>query len=254
MKLDRRISQIIDLSTPDIASGKETVESILMKYPEDAPEIRPQLEAVVWLIDAKKNLEPRQGFIPSTRTGLERRLDTIHPKGAWQRLYRRYTPGRWAFNVTAPVILVILLALIVNSFILTARLSIPGDPLYSSKLVLEDLRLALTFNRADKTALYIQYSRERTTEFVELVLEGNYQVLPSAASHMETEIIAALRSIQSLSYQDIYVEQPMASEMRTTLSNEIFMLNILQHSSPPSAYPGIEIAINIAQNGLLALR
>jgi hypothetical protein len=119
---------------------------------------------------------------------------------------------------------------------------------------LEDSRLAFTFNQADKTALYIQYSRERTTEFVQLVLEGDYKDLPVQATRMETELIASLRSIQKLSPEGVYTEQPMSSELRETLSNEILLLTTLQRASPPSAYPGIELAINVAQTGVLALR
>jgi hypothetical protein len=208
----------------------------------------------MWLTDVKKSLEPRQGFISSSRANIERQLDSFQSPSPWQRLFRRYTPQRWAFNVTAPVILVILLALIINSLVLTAKLSIPGDPLYSTKLFLEDVHLAFTVDQADKTALYILYSRERTTEFVELVMIGDYEVLPSAAARMEADIIASLRSIQDLRKQDNRLDQTMTAEMRATLSNEIFLLNILQRASPPTAYPGIELAINDARTGLIALR
>jgi hypothetical protein len=253
MKMDRQITQIIDLSTSDITSGKETIDSILEKYPQYAPELRPKLEAVLWLKQARISCATRPGFIIDSRKYLETKIGSMQPISFWKRISMRYTPGRWVFNVTAPVILLVLLALIFNSLVLTARLSIPGDPLYSTKLLLEDLHLAFTFNQADKTALYIQYSQERTTEFVQLILEGDYQVLPYAASRMETDIIASLHSIQDLSQQDVYLVQSMTGDMRETLSNEIFMLNILQRASPPSASPDIELAINVAQSGLLAL-
>lgn len=254
MRKDRRISQIIDISTPEITSSKETVNSILEKYPQYAAELRPRLEAVLWLNQARISCATRPGFIFDSRKYLETKIGSMEPISFWKRISMRYTPQRWVFNVTTLVILVVMLALIVNSAILTARLSIPGDPLYTTKLVLEDVRLALTFNHADKTNLYLQYSRERATEFVELVLEGDYQALPAQASRMETELIASLRSIQNLSPEGINAEQPMTSELRDTLSSEILLLTTLERASPPTAYPGIELAINVAQTGLLALR
>ncbi len=253
MKKDRRISQIIDVSTPALTSGMETVDSILEKYPQYAPELRPRLEAVLWLTDAKKNLEPPQGFIISSRACMEIQLEAIQPQGFWYRLLKRYTPQRWVFNVAAPIVLVLLLALIINSLVLTARLSIPGESLYSTKILLENLQLALTFDQAKKTDLYIQYSRERTTEFVELVLEGDYEVLPTAAARSESEIIAYLHSINKLKNQNLTEELPKKAELKETLSNEIYILNILKGSSPPTAYPGIELAIQAAQSGLFAL-
>jgi hypothetical protein len=254
MKTDRQIDKIIDEYTPDIASGQETIDSILEKHPQYARELRPRLEAVLWMVTARKNLEPRSGFISSTRKTMEDRFETVQPHGIWQHLFKQHTPLRWAFNVTAPVLLILLLALIINNLTLAARLSLPGDPLYTTKLFIEDIHLITTFSPVEKTDLYIQLSRERTLEFVDLVLEGDYEVLPSAAARLETEIISSLHSINDLTNRDLADKQPKTSELRETLTNEIFMLNILKGSSPPLAYPGIELAIQVAQSGLLVLR
>jgi hypothetical protein len=254
MKIDRQINRIIETYTPDISSGQETIASILEKYPQYAHELRPRLESVSWLVNARKNLEPRDNFISSSRMYIEDQFETVQPQGFWRRIFQRYTPQRWVFNFAAPVILVLLLALIINSLVLTARLSIPGDPFYTTKLIVEDIQLALTFNPVDRTNLYIQFSRERTTEFVELVLEGDYEVLPTAAARLETEIIASLHSINNLTNKDLAKKLPETSELRETLTNEIFMLDILKSSSPTSAHPAIELAIQDAQSGLMVLR
>jgi hypothetical protein len=253
MKIDHRINQIIEINTPAIANGQETIDSILEMYPQYVHELRPKLEAVQWMVDAKKKLEPRDGFIPSSRKYMEDQFETVQPHGFWQRIFKWYTPQRWVFNFTAPVILVLLLVLIINNLILTARLSIPGDPFYTIKLIVEDIQLAFTFNPLDKTDLYIQFSQERTTEFVELVLEGDYEVLPSAAARLETEIIASLHSINDLTNRDLAQRQPETSKLMESLTNEISILNILKGSLPPTALPGIELAIQVAQSGLFTL-
>ena len=203
---------------------------------------------------AKKNLEPRSGFITLSRKHIEDQFATIQPHGLLQRIFRQHTPQRLAFNFAAPVILILLVVLIINNLILTARLSIPGDALYSTKLMLEDIKLALTFNPVEKTDLYIHLSRERTTEFVDLVLEGDYEVLPAAAARMETEIIDSLHAINNLTSHDLAQKQPETLELRDTLTNEISILNILKSSSPPLAHPGIELAIQVAKSGLMVLR
>ena len=253
MKIERRVEQIIEIAAPAISNGQETVDSILEKYPQYAHELRPRLEAVLWLVNLKKNLEPRDSFILSSRKYIENQFTTIQPQGFWQRIFRLRSPKRWVFNIAAPVVLVLLFSLIINSLVLTARLSIPGDPLYSAKLLLEDIRVTLTFNPVDKADLYIQLSQERIIEFVDLVLEGDYEVLPAAAARLETEIIASLHSVNNLSNLDLAKKQPEIFELRDTLSNEIFMLNILKQTSPPSAYPGIELAIQVAKSGLMVL-
>ena len=164
-----------------------------------------------------------------------------------------YTPQRWVFNFIAPVIVVLMLALVVNSTLLTARLSIPGDPLYNTKLVIEDLQLLFTFNRVDKTNLHMQQTQERTLEFVELVMEGDYDYLPAAASRMEAEIIASLHALNTVSMNSPGVELPMVAKLSDILTNEIQMLNLLKKTSPTFAHAGINLAIQVARSGVLAL-
>jgi hypothetical protein len=254
MKMDRRISQIIDISTPDLTSSAETVDSILEKYPQFAPELRPRLEAVLWLNQARISCATRPGFIIDSRKYLETQIQSMPPKGFWRSVMMRYSPQRWVFTGAAFITMLLLLSLVINNIVLTARLSIPGDPLYTTKLAIEDLQLALTINQVHKTNLLFQFSQERTTEFVELVLEGDYALLPAAAARSETEFIAYLHSINKLKNQDLTQALPKNAELRETLSNEIVMLNMLQDALPLSAHPGIELAVQDAQAGLLALR
>jgi hypothetical protein len=254
MKIERQIDQIINKNVTAIASGEETLDSILAEYPQIASELRPRLEAVIWLQQAKLSVATRPGFIHDSRKYLEAKIESTHPTGFWQHLTRRYTPQRWIFNIAAPIIVLLLLALVINSTVLMARLSIPGDPLYSTKLMIEDLQLAFTFNPVNKTNLYMQFSRERTLEFVDLVMEGEYEYLSVAAGRMETEIIASLHSLNNVSKNEPASQMSMTASLKDTLSSEIFMLNVLKSTSPTFAHPGINLAIQVAQSGVLALR
>ena len=254
MKIERQIDQIINENVTAITAGEESLESILARYPQMAGELRPRLEAAIWLQQVRFSVATRPGFICDSRKYLETQIRSMQPNSVWKRIAWRYTPQRWVFNVAAPIIVLLLLALVMNSAVLTARLSIPGDPLYSSKLVIEDLQLAFTFDQVDKTNLQIQQSRERALEFVELVMEGKYEYLPIAAARMETEIIASLHALNNVSKNAPAVEMPLIANLRDTLSNEISMLNILKGTSPALAHPGIDLAIQVAQSGVLALR
>lgn len=253
MRPDHVIDAIIEQVTPDLMTGRETINSILEKHPQHAAELRPRLESLTWLVYSRENLEPRQGFISSSRAYIEQKVHSIPPQSFWQRVIRRYTPQRWVFNIVAPAVVLLLIVLILNSLVLSAQLSIPGDSLYSTKLTLEDIQLTLTFNQVEKADLYIQLSRERTTELVELALEGNYELIPAAASRMETEIIASLHALNNIADHYQAAERPMLSELRETLTNEIYVLNLLKSSSPPAAHQGIDLAIQTAQSGLMAL-
>jgi hypothetical protein len=253
MKIDRQVIRIIETVAPAISSGQETIDSILEKYPQYSRELDPRLEAVLWLVNAKKDLEPRNGFISSSRQYVEDQFESVQPHGLWQRMSRQHTPQRWVFNIATPVMLVLLLVLVIHDLVLTTRLSIPGDPFYSTKLMIEDIQLALTFEQAEKTNQHIQLSRQRELEFLELVMKGDYAYLPSATSRLETEINASVQSLNNLSKNDPAVEMRMMANFKESLSNEIFMLNMLKRTAPNSASPEIELAIQVSLSGLYGL-
>ena len=254
MKKYRQISEITDASLEAMRDGQQNLESILEMHPQQAEKLRPGLEAAQWLFEARKVLQPRPTFISSSRSYMEDQFNATQPRGFWRRWFVYHPPRRWAFNLSAPIILVILLVLVVNSLALAARLTIPGDPLYPTKLVLEDVRLGLTTNPVNKTRLNIEASRERMSEFVELVLEGKYELLAPAAMNMEAELVATLRAISDVSPDARAPEQSMTAELKQTLANEILLLNTLKSTSPRSAHAGIEMAILDVQSVLMALR
>ncbi len=254
MKIDRTINRVIEDHALSLSRGEETVESVVQQYNEIAGELRPLLEAAAWLITTKQHLEPRPSFISSTRSSLERQISEIPQPKPWQRILMRYSPKRWVFNVAAPLLIITLIVLILNSVNLAARLSIPGDPLYTTKLVMEDAHLLVTLDPAKKTDLCVEYSRRRTTEFVELVLDGDYQALPAAADRFAIDVNASLRALNELKAQNPSSDQVISSELRVTLENELSMLEILEQTTPPAGQLGIQQAIEVAQSGLLALR
>ena len=253
MKIERQIDHIINTSLPALFTGEDSLESILARHPHISAELRPRLEAALWLQQVRLSVATRPGFIHDSRKYLETKIGSLQPIGFWHRIAWRYTPQRWVFNIATPVMLVLLLVLVIHDLVLTARLSMPGDPFYSTKLMIEDIQFALTFDQAEKTNQHIQLSRERALEFVQLVMKGDYAYLPITASRMETEIIASVQSLNNLSKNDPAIEMLMMANFKDSLSNELFMLNLLKRTSPDYASPGIELAIQAAQSGLIGL-
>ena len=248
-----RIEKIIEDSLLAISDGRETLASILEKHPKEASAIRPRLEAALWLAEARKAHNPRPGFVTSSRHYIERAIALTPPRNSLQRLISRYSPQRWVFILASPVLLIIMLALMINGLVLTARLAIPGEPFYNAKLMIEDVQLTLTFDPQNKADLYLQFSRERAAEFVELVLDGDYTLLPAAANRMESDIIGTLHSLNTVSVRDPGMDLPMITNLKDTLSNEILMLNVLRDITPTSAHGGIDLAIQVARTGIIAL-
>jgi hypothetical protein len=254
MRNDQKINEIIERHAPALIDGQESLESILDKYPEYSAELRPELEAILWLHQARLALATRPGFISDSRKYLEAKITSSPPLNYWQRLFRRYSPQHLAFYMTAPALIIVLLAMIINGVVLTARMSIPGDPFYSTKLTLESVQMALTIDPVGKSELYLQFSKERTTELVELVLDSDYEALPAATLRLESEISATLRSLSYLRNHNMAISQAETDQLKANLYNQIIMLDILKENSPSTVSTGIDAAIRVAQTGLMALR
>ncbi|NJD59860.1 MAG: hypothetical protein C3F13_12170 [Anaerolineales bacterium] len=254
MKKARLIEQVIDTHASHLIVGEETVDSIIHMHPQIEAELRAELEALKWLGSVKTSLEPRPGFIAASSNRLVKQLASNQASVAWEQISDRVTVRQLLLKFAVPLIIITILVLFINSLILTARLSIPGDPFYSIKLLSEGIHLAVTRDPIDKAALYTDFSRERTTEFVELVLNGKYEELPAASARLENEIIAALHSINYLKNRGLPGELSETLELKETLVNEISMLSALKGSSPPAAYNGMDLAIQVSQEGLRALR
>ena len=57
------LGQILDSCLDLIASGSTTVEAVLDKYPQYSEQLRPPLEAAMWLQSRKEVFNPRPGFV-----------------------------------------------------------------------------------------------------------------------------------------------------------------------------------------------
>ena len=62
--------QILDICLEQIQSGQKSLDSALAQYPGIAAELRPRLEAALWLDGRKSSLDPRPGFVAASRNRL----------------------------------------------------------------------------------------------------------------------------------------------------------------------------------------
>jgi len=253
MKIERQVDQIIHENMPAISAGEVSVESILARYPRIEAQLRPRLEAAILLHQLRYSIATRPGFIHDSRKYLETKIISMQPRHSWQRLFRIHTPQRWAVNLATLTLLVITLVALMNDMILAARLAIPSEPLYSIKLFIEDIELALTINQTAKMDLHIQFTRERTSEIAELILHGDYEYLPTAARRLESEITIITYSLEDTPMNPQNDKLSFIAKFDETLNNVVFMLKILKWTSPSSASASINLAIQAAQSGMLAL-
>jgi hypothetical protein len=167
----------------------QPLERVLGRYPEDVDRLRPLLETAVQLADFKLN--PSLAAQKQSRDALLSQAaalstDSRSPRASLFLLRRLLLP------LSAFVVLLLLGAGLFSA----SASAIPGETLYGTKLLFEDIQLSLTADQGARDALREQFMQERIREIRSLLdtgLEAEVEfegVIGSMAS--ETWIIAQL--------------------------------------------------------------
>lgn len=158
--------QILDQCIENVRQGK-TLEEVILQYPDIADEIRPLLELAC-------ELQEIPSLSPSI-VGVERIMAKLSDKkhapvkpavGERVRLFSR------PVLIRAAILLFCVLFLGWGTVFASSR-AVPGDLLYPVKLITENVRIFLAFNRENRAELRIVFSQERLKEFVRKHSQGD---------------------------------------------------------------------------------
>jgi hypothetical protein len=204
-----------------IQGGQETVDSAVALYPELAEELRPMLEASLWLVNSREGFEPRPGFVTASRRRLVARIQEEQRQApvGWREKLKQL----WSTQQMAPVafVFVLLLALFVSGTIVSvSQKALPGDSLYSVKHVLEQLALATSFDQANDAALQISFVNERLEEIKALIAEGRYEEVKEIVAQYEQDIQKTIELIEVVSDQDEFRAGRLALELEAILADQ----------------------------------
>ncbi|MBN2147624.1 MAG: hypothetical protein JW726_09560 [Anaerolineales bacterium] len=247
------IERILEAHLPAIQAGQESLDSVLEQHPALAVELRPRLEAALYLRRAGSSLAPRPNYIASSRGWLVTQARRTPRQPAWRR-WVDTSPRSLVLEFATLALLVFSLVVVGNNLRLASLLSLPGEPLYPVKRAFEQAQLAFTLNDSRDAQLYIDFSRQRTSEVIELVLVGKYEQVPLTAALLQTQIDRALAEINTVARTDPDQAQALSAAFADSLSNEAFILDVMMNASPPEAIQGLEQALQITEQGLAAVQ
>jgi uncharacterized membrane protein YgcG len=146
----------------------QTLEAVLKRYPDLAPELRPILEASF--------LARTSGRNPAPQDVLRRSRARLLQHAAQLRESRRPASRRLgipAFSrLTITLMLVAILALSSTGLVSASSGALPGDQLYPVKRTWEGVRLLLIFSPGGRDILESEYEQERLDEIDELLARG----------------------------------------------------------------------------------
>lgn len=216
------IGRILDACLDLIASGSATVESVLEQYPDYSEQLRPPLEAAVWLQSRKEVFNPRPGFVKLSQRRLVNRFKQQEEEtSAFETLSRIpafFLERRVAVQYSALLTLTAVLLFVgYRSTQFLVQRSIPGDPLYGTKISQEELQVKLSSNEENQTRLRIEFAQRRVIELQELVLVGRTDLVDATLKNFEFQMSQAASGILTVAKVDEVKAAQLSSLFEQTL-------------------------------------
>jgi len=239
-----------------IQSGQETIDSVLKRYPDQAEELRMELEASLWLQSRRKSISPRPEFIADSRRSLLTKIEKIEtgrPAGVpspplsslTKTLQSLFAQKRFAYQFALSILLVALLVISSTGVAFASQWAIPGDTLYPVKLSLEDAQLALSFSDMRRAELHIKHAEQRMFEIQNLVVENRFEYLHDTISRFEVQTVLATRLLESASEANAPRALELANQLQLMLAEQAGIFPVLAQVTPQHAQDEIERLISI---------
>jgi len=233
-EFDEALQVCLDL----IRGGRETIDSVVARYPEFAEELRAHLEIATWLSASGPALDPRPGFVAASRRRLVSRIKmesqpvTPPPISLSERLGQFFS-----IQKVAPVafVFVLMLALFVSGTVVSAsQKALPGDNLYSVKITLEKIALATSLDEKNDAELQIKFVENRLSEVQALIVEERYDEVADTIQVYEEQVSQTLETIKEMSDQNRFLAYDLAARLNGLLAEKKNILNVLSQNAPES--------------------
>ena len=253
---EQKTAQILQTCLEAIQSGKETIDSVVSRYPELEDELRPQLENAVWLTSRRFVLDPSPEFVHRSRQRLvarikaEQREAAVAPSLKSSLLSLLRMPPVVLRGVVT-ILVVFLLLMGADQMVENTSGSIPGDPGYSVKRTVEDLTLAVSSDPGQQIVLYLEYSQRRLGEVNVLVDKSRYVDATTTLNEFEEQVRSAVSSLNSVKDSDTVHKELLAMTIQEKLSDHTRELNTLMPRVPTDTKPAVEKAMMVSSDGLV---
>ncbi len=146
------------------------------------------------------------------------------------------------FALSGAAIVLVVLVFLFGSAGMTAyaaQSALPGDALYPVKTGLEETRLALSNNEANRTRLHLSFAERRMNEIAGLIAEGRFMDIELASQEYELHVQEALASVAIVAQIDPATAAVLAGKITEALSRYNQVLSGMAAGVPASVQPQI---------------
>ena len=171
---NKQFDNILNECLEHLATGQETIEQCLQRYPEFAAELKPLLRTAM-MMNKAVDVKPSDEFRARARYQMQQKMSQ-------EKVPVRFTRSvpRWAIAVCT----VMLIFVLGGGTVLAAANAMPGNPLYPVKLATENLGIKLAGSEERKAELYLAMTNERVNEMTWMVNNGKTQNLEAAVQRL----------------------------------------------------------------------
>ena len=186
-------TQVLDQCLDNVIQEGATVESCLQRYPQHAAQLGPLLTTALETrrtLDFTSNSSAKDGARLALQTALRQR-NARPRRSVWGLLIGVSAqllvgPRRWAVATAAAVALLVVVG--GTGMVAASSESVPGQPLYSVKRAVEQVRLTTTFNNQAKAQLYASMASRRSQEMAVVAARGDTKRAERLAIEAEQQL------------------------------------------------------------------
>lgn len=246
-----QIELLVQQGLEAIQERGETLEGFLSRYPELANELRPSLEAALWLQQNQAALDASDTFIQASKVRLMAQIAAESGAAAqnhassssWRAFWESLRGWRFAYQLALALFVIVSLILTSTGVALAARDTIPGDVFYPVKRFEENLHLAFSFSPENDLRLLMEFAERRVLEMQELVLRDRLAYLEATQESHRDLLARSLELLRRIVQENPAIAQQLAREFADSLAGQQAVLNDLFGTVPEFAQGPIETAL-----------
>ena len=236
-----RLIEALDDTLTRLDEG-ESLETCLARYPELANELtglvqaRTRLDALAPVpLMSPHFLGTRRREFLATANGFKRQPVS---DGLLARFARRQVQPSGIPALARVAVVIILVLGLISGTAAAAQASLPDSPLYGLKLSLEDARLSLVRDPAQRMTLALTFAAERSRE-MERLAESNRPIQAQVALRLQSQLDMALQSAAATDGPNM---QRLLEQVCATTGAQARMLAQAQLNAPQGAQDALRQA------------
>lgn len=223
------LENILDECVTAVFGQGQSVTACLRQYPEQRDMLEPLLNLALRLQHARHvRPDPEFRHIAAIRMqnmiAARPRQTHIAPGQTqpivttWQKVMAFFAPQRQLALVRTFAVLLVIWLSLTSITVFAAADSLPGQPLYPVKLIVEDTQLRLTFAESQKAQFHLSLAEERLQETAVLIEANRTDEIANSLAAYQTEIETAVAFLEPAAALTPEEKESFAASVAQTLA------------------------------------